>query len=220
MTEPRGPDDQTTIEDIQSPDWSAAAAPAAVSPPTPAVARRLPAAAGTRRRSGLRWLVALVGVAVVLGGEPRRRLAGRGPSGDLGRPRLHAGRHRPVRRGPPRPARRPAPEARRVPREGVPRLRRPVPARAEARRTSSTGSSARRPTASRRGPRTSSRGSADSSPSGWASRTRRPRRRDDLRPRTRTARRRPPRHAGAGMAGSATACSSRRSRIGRRPAPG
>jgi len=65
MTEPRGPEDQTTIEDIQSPDWEAAATPAAVSPPTPAAAGA-PAVASTRRRSGLRWLVALVGVAVVV----------------------------------------------------------------------------------------------------------------------------------------------------------
>ena len=65
MIEPSGPEDQTTIEDIQSPDWDAAAAHAAVSSPTPASAGA-PAAANTRRRSGLRWLVALVGVAVVL----------------------------------------------------------------------------------------------------------------------------------------------------------
>jgi Protein of unknown function (DUF3352) len=65
MTEPRGPEDQTTIEDIQSTDWGAAAPPAAVSPPTPAAAQA-PAVASTRRRSGLRWLVALVGVAVVV----------------------------------------------------------------------------------------------------------------------------------------------------------
>ena len=93
MTEPRGPEDQTTIEDIQSPDWNAAAAPAAVSPPTPA-APQAPAAPSTRRRSGLRWLVALVGVAVVLAASARRRLAGRGPSVHVGGPRLRAGRQR------------------------------------------------------------------------------------------------------------------------------
>ena len=121
MTEPRRPADQTTIEDIESPDWSADRGPARSGRPAdPDRGGRRRAAGGSRRRPALRWLVALA---------RRRRRHRRQRSSSCRSPRADRrtsialgympGRHRPVRRGPPRPARRPAPEARRVPREGA-----------------------------------------------------------------------------------------------------
>ena len=87
----------------------------------------------TRRSTGLRWAVALVGVAIVLVATAAVFALTAGRSQDLGRRRLHARQRRPVRRVPPRPAGRPAPEARRVP-VGVPGLQGPVDDRREARR--------------------------------------------------------------------------------------
>ncbi len=70
MTEPIRPADQTTIEDIEPSQWDRTApVPDPVVPPTPTGAASAAAPAATRRRLGARWLVALLGVIVVIGGS-------------------------------------------------------------------------------------------------------------------------------------------------------
>jgi hypothetical protein len=71
MSDLRPPEDETTVEEIQTPAWdrtqtvtdemAAAEAAAAASPAT--------ASAPVRRRPGIRWLVALLGVVVVVAGS-------------------------------------------------------------------------------------------------------------------------------------------------------
>ncbi len=66
MTEPLRPDAETTIEDIPSPTWDQTV-PVANQLSTTAPEGSVAAAPRRRGRTGLRWLVALVGVAVVAG---------------------------------------------------------------------------------------------------------------------------------------------------------
>jgi hypothetical protein len=67
MTEPLRPADQTTIEDIDPPTWDNTAA---VPNPVPAEAPAATAAPASRGRSrGVRWIVALLGVVVVIAGS-------------------------------------------------------------------------------------------------------------------------------------------------------
>ncbi|HEY7131553.1 MAG TPA: DUF3352 domain-containing protein [Candidatus Limnocylindrales bacterium] len=71
MTEPIRPDEQTTIEEIPTPSWDATA-PVSNATADPGGANAGARAAGTvpsrgRGRAGLRWLVAILGVVVVIG---------------------------------------------------------------------------------------------------------------------------------------------------------